>query len=97
MGFKTTNYEIKNLGLIIPEAYAMITKIVISPESRAYATFDIQKSREDINKKASLEQINVSYNIDKTAPIYEQLYLKAKEEYFSNWQDDIVEKTDINE
>jgi len=97
MGFKTTNYEIKHLGLIIPEAYAMITKIVINPESKAYATFDIQKSREDINEKTFLEQVNISCNIDKTAPIYEQLYLKAKEEYFSDWQDDIVEKVDINE
>ena len=50
-----------------------------------------------VTSEISMPITSFSCNIDKTAPIYEQLYLKAKEEYFSNWQDDIVEKADINE
>ena len=97
MGFKTTNYKSEAYGITVPEAYARITKISVDVNGKADARFEIQQNRESVGSKASLEIVPFRCEIDKDLPIYEQVYLKAKEEYFSTWQDDIVEKVDINE
>ena len=91
MGFIRKNYEVKDLGITIPSAYAKISNIHIDIEGKAYATFEVQQSREDVAKKQSLEIVSFSKEIDKTQPIYSQLYIAAKEELFSDWEDDIVE------
>ena len=97
MGFIKQNHTIEKLGLTLPNAYARIINVHIDADGKAYGTFAIQQSREEVGTLRPLDQINVDMVIDKTAPIFEQLYIKAKEEAFAGWDDDIVEAEPIVE
>ena len=90
MGLKTTNYQIKEKGITIDTAYAKIGSIFVKG-NRATANFDIQQSREQTESLEALDIVSVSCVIDKEKPLHEQMYLKAKEEIFMDWEDDIVE------
>ena len=92
MGLKTTNYEIKDLGITVPDAYAQITSIFADKNGKAYADFSIQQNREDVGIKSPFARVSLSCDIDKTQPLYTQLYNKAKEDVFAGWEDDIVEE-----
>ena len=91
MGFKTTNYNIKELDITIPTAYAKINDLFVDKNGNAYAKFAIQQTREDVESKQPVSVESVNCVIDKTAPLYEQLYLAAKEKMFADWEDDIVD------
>lgn len=90
MGLKTTNYQIKEKGITIDTAYAKIDSMFVQG-NRATANFNIQQSREQIESLEALEIVSVSCIIDKEKPLHEQMYVKAKEEVFKDWEDDIVE------
>ena len=94
MGLKTTNYEIKDFGITLPKAYARLTNISIDLNGEAYGIFEIHQNRNDIIKSQALERIHINSIIDKELPVHSQLYIKAKEEIFSNWEDDIVEENE---
>lgn len=89
MGLKTTNYEIKELGISIPEAYAQITMLTVDKNGYASAEFTIQQNRTDIGEKSALDRRIITGEIDKTTHVYTQLYTMAKEKYFKDWEDDI--------
>lgn len=91
MGLKTTNYEVKDLGIMVPTAYAQVTSLFIDKGGNAYADFSIQQNRDDIDTKEAFAKESISCTIDKTQPIYTQVYNKAKETIFEGWEDDIVE------
>ena len=91
MGFKTKNYEVAELGITLPDAYAQIETFTTDINGDVCATFAIRQSRENIASKAILERKTFMGKIDKTKPIYEQLYTAAKPELFEGWTDDIVE------
>lgn len=91
MGFKTTNYEVKELNITIDNAYAKISNLVITSKGVACTTFNIQQNREATENLEPLEVISYSCPIDKTLPAHEQVYNKAKEDIFIDWEDDIVE------
>jgi hypothetical protein len=91
MGLKTTNYEVKDFGITIPEAYARLTNININVDGEAFGTFEIHQTRESLAESNPLEKVHVNYTIDKDLPVHNQLYVKAKEEIFTGWEDDIVE------
>lgn len=90
MGLKTHSYSVDDLGLTIPIAYAKITDITIDPDGNANAVFAIQQSREEVNTSRPLEEKRITCQIDKTLPIYEQIYNTAKVFMFKDWEDDIV-------
>lgn len=91
MGFiKKQNHTIDSLGLTIPMAYAKIGTLVIVDE-RAHATFNVHQDRQSILDKNSLESVSFSTTVDKTQPIYSQVYEAAKADVFAGWEDDIVE------
>ena len=92
MGLKTTNYEVKNLGITVPNAYARLTNITINLKGEAFGVFEIHQNREDITKSHPLERIHINTKIDKEEPIYSQMYIAAKKEKFSSWEDDIIEE-----
>ena len=94
MGFKTTNYEAKAYGITVPEAYARITKVNVDVDGKATATFEIQQNRENVGSKASLALVPFRCDIDKEQPLHKQIYEKAKEGYFKDWEDDIVEEAE---
>lgn len=93
MGLKTTNYEVKDLGVTLPTAYAQITSIISDRKGNACAQFAVQQSRDDIEVKNDIERLSISYMVDKSKPLYEQLYDVAKKTIFDGWEDDIVEET----
>ena len=97
MGFKTTNYEVAELGITLPTAYAQIETFTTDINGEVYATFAIQQNREDIVTKTILEHKTFMCKIDKSQPLYKQLYIAAKPELFPNWEDDIVEETETTE
>lgn len=90
MGLKTTNYKVEDYNLVLPTAYAKITNIEITPDGDASATFAIQQTREDVDNNTPLAELCLDCRIDKTLPIYEQIYTISKLFMFKNWEDDIV-------
>ena len=77
MGLKTTYYELKDSGLIIPNAYALIRDIEIHGKS-GVATIVIQQSRELAVNKAPLETHKIYFEVDREKNPYETAYAKAK-------------------
>ena len=49
MGLRTTNYEVKKLGITLPQAYAMVKNLHVFGES-GYAEMIVQTSRENADK-----------------------------------------------
>lgn len=90
MGFKTTNYESKAFGISVPEAYARLTRVSVNVNGVANAMFEIQQTREQIGTKKALSLVPFSCEIDKEQPLHKQVYEKAKEKRFKDWEDDIV-------
>ncbi len=90
MGLKKSNYEVKEMGINIPEAYAQITQITTDINGVANAVFEIQQDRESVSKKRAIDVVKFGAEIDKEQPLYKQMYEKAKETVFVDWEDDIV-------
>ena len=90
MGLKTNNYEVRDYGINLEEAYAQLASVNVNLNGKANCVFEVQQSREDIGAKQSLENIFFTCEIDKDLPIHKQVYEKAKEELFTGWEDDIV-------
>lgn len=91
MGFKRTNYEVKEYGIVLPSAYAQIDSINVRLDGTAHCIFEIQKDRESIGKNSSFETKMFTCKINKDNPLHQQVYVAAKEELFKDWEDDIVE------
>lgn len=79
MALKTKNYEVKNLGIIIPEAYAIIKDIRISGEYGT-ARIVIQQTRELALEKAPLEQVDIGFVVNRNENPYATAYLEAKKD-----------------
>lgn len=94
MGLKTTNYKAKSFGITIPTAYARLTNINIDLSGEVFGIFEIHQTRDDINTKSPIERKNLNCIIDKELPIYKQIYEKAKEELFIDWEDDIISEVE---
>ena len=80
MGLKTSYYEIKKLGITLPEAYAVIYRIV-ADRGRCYTSFAVSTSRENALKKEPLEkvEINFEYSIaNDKVNLFALAYEKAK-------------------
>lgn len=77
MGLKTTNYNVKNLGIILPNAYALIEKIEIN-EGYGVAKFAIQTSRNAAEKHFPIETKEVSFKVNRNENPYVTAYNKAK-------------------
>lgn len=70
MGLKTTNYEVKALGITIPEAYAVV-KAIKAERGNGVATIGVSTTRENAISKQPLEtkEIQFSYDIDADNPV----------------------------
>lgn len=89
MGLKKEKYVIEKLNIEITPAYAMIGKIEIDNDS-AIAEMKIHKTRADLEQYEPLESININCNLDRNKPIYEQIYIEAKNGIFKEWENDIL-------
>lgn len=90
MGLKTTNYKVNEFDITLDTAYAQISNLNVSLDGEAHCIFEIQKDRESIGNKKYFETKIFNCKIDKTLPIYEQIYVAAKEDIFAGWEDDII-------
>lgn len=77
MGFKRTNYKIEEIGLTIPEAYAVIKNINIYGE-KGTAEFAIQTSRENAIKLAPLKTVYIDFKANRNESPYVTAYNLAK-------------------
>lgn len=82
MGLKKYNYELKNLGHTLPEAYALIKDIQIMGRI-GHATIIIQSSRENAEKVIDgalqpYEIISVDFKVDRETNDRETVYNQVK-------------------
>ena len=76
MGLKKTNYEVKDLGITLPIAYAVIRKLDRRGDS-GYAELWIHNSRQNAKEKNFLERHSVSFIIKDGENPYEAAYKEA--------------------
>ena len=89
MGLIKKDYTIN--GVVLPNAYAMIGKVKINKDDTAWTEFHIHTSRENDVNELPLQKVGFFCGIDRNQSVYEQIYIKAKEDIFKEWQDDIQE------
>lgn len=100
MGLKTYNYEIKELGITIPTAYAVIKKLIIDGKIGT-AHFAIQSDRDSATNKQPLEIKKFMFAVDRNTNPYETAYVESKKMVKgSEWNEqtqeyEIVEKDGI--
>lgn len=80
MGLKTTNYEVKKLGITLPEAYAIIGNLHIEKNGSGYAEMYVQATRDNVLNLQPLETKRVDFVWDRQADIAETIYATAKVE-----------------
>ena len=80
MGLKTTNYVSKSTGLVLPEAYAVLTNLVIEHDNRARAIFAVQASRENAQNYQALDKVEVRFTWDRKTDPAKMAYEAAKAE-----------------
>ena len=79
MGLKTTNYEIKELGMTLPEAYAIIHELRISGNDGT-AIFHVQNSpRVNAIDLKPFQKTVVRFKWDRTENPLVSAYRRAKE------------------
>ena len=77
MGLKTTNYEIKELGITLPEAYAILKKLRID-KNEAIAKLAVQSTREKALALAPIYTESIRFTIDRNENPYVTAYRLAK-------------------
>jgi hypothetical protein len=78
MGLKTKNYTIEEIGLTLPNAYAVIRNIYIDGE-RGVAEFAVQTSRENAFNKKPIKIVSVEFTVDRNENVYKSAYRAAKD------------------
>ena len=77
MGLKKTNYEINELGVTLPEAYAMVKDLEIRGK-QAVAKIAVQQSRDFALNKTPIVSVTIRFTVDRNENPYETAYKIAK-------------------
>lgn len=98
MGLKTYNYKSKSLGITLPEAYAVLTNLIIQKDNRARAIFAIQTSREAVETLNAVDTADVFFVWDRKTDPAKMAYEKAKtqvtvENVYNEEEDDTIQVT----
>lgn len=104
MGLKTTNYEVKKLGITLPEAYAIVKDLTVRGD-RGYAIIAVQSSRENAEKvvtgeMSALEEHRIDFTVNRDENDRATAYAKAKsqrEQYQFNDETQKFEMVMVNE
>lgn len=80
MGLKTTNYVSKSTGLILPEAYAVLTNLIVEKDNRTRAIFAIQASRTAAKSYKALDTVEIHFEWDRKSDPAKSAYEYAKTE-----------------
>lgn len=76
MGLKTTNYEVKELGITLPEAYALIKNINVIGNIGS-ADIAIQSTRDNAMNLNPIKIVTVRFPIDRNESPYITAYKAA--------------------
>jgi hypothetical protein len=87
MGLKRKNYEVKNLGITLPEAYAIVKNVSVTRHN-GYADIVIQSSRENAINLAPLETVKIKFRANVEENPFVLAYAKAKEKKLVETYDD---------
>lgn len=96
MGLKTTNYVSKSTGILLPEAYAVLTNLIVETDNRVRAIFAIQASRKATKLYKAVDKVEVRFTWDRKTDVAKMAYDKAKteisvyEEYDEKLQKNVV-------
>ena len=79
MGLKTKNYEVKEMGVVLPEAYAIIRETVTCGD-KGFVKIAVHITRElAADKKVKpFEEVRVDFTVDRNANDRETAYKVAK-------------------
>ena len=77
MGLKKSNYEIKELGMTLPEAYALVKDLEIRG-TQAVAKIVVQQSRNFAMSKSPIASATVRFAVNRNENPYETAYKVAK-------------------
>lgn len=80
MGLKTTNYKSKSMGITLPEAYAVLTNLIVETDNSARAIFAIQSSREATKEFKAIDKVEVRFTWDRKTDPAKMAYETAKTE-----------------
>lgn len=99
MGVKTKNYKSKSTGLVLPEAYAVLTNLIIEKDNRARAIFAIQASREATQNYVALDKVEVRFTWDRKTDPAKMAYFEAKTEKkkVKKYNEDLDEMEEVEE
>ena len=78
MGLKATNYVSKSTGLVLPDAYAVLTNLIVESNNSARAIFAVQSSRENAQTYRALDKVEVRFMWDRKSNPVVMAYEAAK-------------------
>ena len=81
MGLKTNNYTIRDLGITLPTAYALLGELKIV-KSRVTAVFFIQTDREKAKTLNPIKKLTVSFEFNRNENPVESAYNLIKGKTF---------------
>ena len=91
MGLKTTNYEIKEFGITIPQAYAIIKNLYIKG-GYARADFVVQADRTATSNKEPLQTVKIEFTLDRNESPFITAYKYAKGQHYEVVRNEETEK-----
>lgn len=80
MGLKNINYVSKATGIVLPEAYAVLTNLIVEKDNRVRAIFAIQASREATKQYNAIDKVEVRFVWDRKTDPAKMAYEIAKTE-----------------
>lgn len=97
MGLKTTNYTVKDLGIKLPKAYALLKEIKVQNDW-ATAIFVIQSNRETATALRPIETVQVRFKFVRNENPVETAYKLVKSkitDYVFNEETGVHDETEI--
>ncbi len=94
---KTTNYVSKSTGIVLPQACALLTNLIIEKDNRARAVFSVQSSRASATQYSALDRFEVRFIWDRKTDPAKMAYEVAKTEVHEVERWDAANEKVVNE
>ena len=98
MGLKSNYYTSKSTGVLLTNAYAILTNLILESDNRVRAIFSIQASREYVKNYKPLDKVEINFEWDRKTDPAKMAYTKAKQEVivyeeYDETTGEVVQKT----
>lgn len=95
MGLKRTNYEVKDLDIILPEAYAIVKTLSVT-RNNGYAEIVVQSSRENAETLKPIESVKIKFKVNPNENPFVTAYKEAtKRSVMEVWDEVTGELTTV--